>query len=527
MTRTVIKLEGDASGHIRATTQAGAATDQLTKKTTQAGAAAKRDLTPAINASRSAFAALGTQLVGIPGPLGQVAAQFGTFAVGGVATVAILGGLAAIAFAFEKLTAGAREAKKDLDALMASDPSGGLGLVGDFDQINAGYERIAKLREEMKALWRGDEARANEIAQIEAKIAGILKKHADLREKAREQGEGEARATATIATSFAEAGRAAAKAAQEVEEMMAAVMTKFDATGQRYQHTIGISDDERAAIGDRTAGAAAAAERARMLPFGTSLSASTAAPNMAALAQGDAGPGPIGSAFAGLAEGARTAGDILKGSFGPASLAMSAIFEVMRGVLQPLQPILDVFSSLLQSVGVVLGTVLAPVLRVVATVFSYVIQGVGLFIEALGKLIDKLIPDFISKAGQGIRDAGQKMQDDAKAARDSMKGAGEGAAELGEATEKAAGQVSSATSGLPAWFKIEAYRFRTASPGALGGSTGGGGGAAPVTINASMTVVQQPGEDGVALAQRVEQGFKTMWSAGRTTHLDVRFAPAV
>jgi phage-related minor tail protein len=209
-------------------------------------------------------------------------------------------------------------------------------------------------------------------------------------------------------------------------------------------------------------------------------------------------------------------GQLIQGfaSFGP----MAVVLPIINSAMESLAPVLKALMEPLKSVGRLFGAVMAPalraitpVLRIVAKAFTYVVQAIGWFIEGLGKLIDKLIPDFISKAGQGIRDAGREMQEGARAARNGM-----------DDVADAADKVSASLLNVPMAFNAALARWDIggmapgggpSTPGG-GGSHGGGGDGPGGTVNVTMNITQQPGEDGVELARRVVAGLKRMADSG-------------
>ncbi len=76
--------------------------------------------TTGTNRFRSVLSSLASQAVGTSSSVGQLGGLLGQFAVGGVITSVVLIGITAIAKAYELLSAGAREAKKNVDDLIRS-----------------------------------------------------------------------------------------------------------------------------------------------------------------------------------------------------------------------------------------------------------------------------------------------------------------------------------------------------------------------------------------------------------------------
>lgn len=159
--------------------------------------------------------------------------------------------------------------------------------------------------------------------------------------------------------------------------------------------------------------------------------------------------------------------------------ALTPVIEALAPVIQKLTPVIV---ALAQAIAPILLAVvplleqLVPPLRLLARVASYVVQALGIFIEALGRFVDKIVPDFISEAGQGLARLGQEMQDGAKAARRSLDEGLQGTAALGKAARDAAEQLHN----IPSGFKVALARFNATRPSAAtpptGGAAGGGGG---------------------------------------------------
>lgn len=251
----------------------------------------------------------------------------------------------------------------------------------------------------------------------------------------------------------------------------------------------------------------------------------------AGAAAGGAGDS-VGKAMAALTEGAAEAGNILSGSFGPQALVVAGIMEVVAGALEPLQPILDVFSRLLQAIGKVIGSALAPVLRIVAVGFSYVVQAIGWFVEGIGKFIDSIVPDWVSKVGKGLAKQGQELQESAKASRkalDETMAATESTKDLGKAMDETTDSVRTANRNLPSWYRVSRGVYGATAPMPAGGTAGAGPGVDnSVSIDtAQITVVSGgPGESPQELALKVVRGLRMLRMAGRTTDLDVMIAEA-
>jgi hypothetical protein len=151
--------------------------------------------------------------------------------------------------------------------------------------------------------------------------------------------------------------------------------------------------------------------------------------------------------------------------FGPAAMIAGAAMEVLGGVMEPLAPVIEMLKAPLAAIGRIIGVILLPVLKPLAFAFSYVMQALGWFIEGLGKVIDKLLPDWISHAGQGLAKEGQNMQDEAKRLR----------SEFGK-TADAADKLNEALRNIPTGLKVAFNRFQATAVGGTGTTGGGGGG---------------------------------------------------
>lgn len=203
----------------------------------------------------------------------------------------------------------------------------------------------------------------------------------------------------------------------------------------------------------------------------------TAMANLAAAAE-QTKLGKLGSTLGGLFSGV---GDTIKNGmtslwakFGPQGVALAAIFDVVTSAMEPLQPVIDALREPLKIIGTLIGQNLAPILKLfvpivegVAKVFTFAQQAVGYFIQALGWLIDHLVPDFISKVGQGIEQYGKDMVANSKAARaaigqelDAKVAAVESMNDLADAANK----VSASMLNVPTIFKAAARAFEVRAP---------------------------------------------------------------
>lgn len=163
---------------------------------------------------------------------------------------------------------------------------------------------------------------------------------------------------------------------------------------------------------------------------------------------------------------------------GPALSKLAAPLESVGRVLASIVvPILDALAEPLALLGKLIEILLEPlrasvqlillsikpglaalglVLKAVSWAFSFVNQAIGWFIEGLGKFIDHIVPNWISRAGKGLAEAGQKMQEDAKAMRSHT--------DKVEDSTDALAKFSSSVSNMPPIFDL-ALRRRMAALG--------------------------------------------------------------
>lgn len=143
--------------------------------------------------------------------------------------------------------------------------------------------------------------------------------------------------------------------------------------------------------------------------------------------------------------------------FGPLAAAAAVLAPVFQGLSSVVGPIL---TEPLRLLGELIGTAILPVVKLLAVplrllnvVVSYVVEGLGWFIEALGNFVDKIVPDWISKAGKGLAQLGRDMQDSARAARRNSDA-------TDEATD-AAERLAESLRNVPSGFKIQKRRFES------------------------------------------------------------------
>lgn len=161
-------------------------------------------------------------------------------------------------------------------------------------------------------------------------------------------------------------------------------------------------------------------------------------------------------------------------ALGPQALALGAVFEIMKGAMEPLRPMLEALKEPLQQIGHLFGMVLAPVVEVLSIsmtglmkAVSVVMQGFGWFVEALGWLIDKIIGWF-SDWGEKLQDWGKELQRTSKAMR-------EGTYEREAETQ--AIQAATRAINAPSGFKMALARFNATNADGASGTPATSGGA--------------------------------------------------
>lgn len=188
----------------------------------------------------------------------------------------------------------------------------------------------------------------------------------------------------------------------------------------------------------------------------------------------------------------RSAGNLLS-QFGPQALAVAVLFDIVKGALEPLQPVIDALRRPLEIVGTLIGQTLAPILELfvpivelLAIAFTYAQEATGLFIKGLGWLIDKLIGWF-TDWGDKLQAFGQDLVDNSRAAREAIRAQDEATESLRQLTEQVIGAVQG--------FKIAQFRFAATAPTGPsglpdtgGGGTPGGGGPGGTVIPTSISL---------------------------------------
>jgi hypothetical protein len=213
---------------------------------------------------------------------------------------------------------------------------------------------------------------------------------------------------------------------------------------------------------------------------------------------------------------------------------LAIIGTMFKGALEALAPTIDALRPAVEVVAKVFGAALAPIIKALFPVFKltaigatyvgqvfftvagWILKGVGVLVEGLGRFVDSIVPDWISKAGKGLAKAGQGLQDIGKGFSEGADALAEGREEirglkfdeLAGATDRLTESMTNAVQG----FKVAAYRYR-ATTGQPASSMGGGGASAglisppsaPVTVNGMsmpVTIQAAPGDDGAELYRK-------------------------
>lgn len=192
---------------------------------------------------------------------------------------------------------------------------------------------------------------------------------------------------------------------------------------------------------------------------------------------GQLGPGaqPLGGGMMSTIGSTLTKGmDQLWARMGPPGLAIAALFDIVKSALVPLQPVIDALREPLKIIGTLIGQILAPALKllvpivkVLAVALTFVTQAIGHMVQALGWFIDHLVPDFISKVGQGMEQWGKDMVAQSKAAREAL-----------GATNGFTDALRAATVNIPRALPL-AFLRQQAGMGNLVGTPGSAGGGDP------------------------------------------------
>lgn len=459
----------------------------------------------AFNAMRGSMTSLAASALQTAPGVAQLGSVIGSLAFGSVVTVGVLAGLAAITVAWRKLTEDTREAKKATDdAIAALDklaPKGteASAILSQVQVARAALSQIELQGARIGALQKaqGKDPFITDVARAET--AELLAKNAAAARALQTQirnGEDEIRRIhaagwTRLAEEQAQAEQARKAAADRAR---AAELTAMRAHSEKMAE---LARRQAAVIAPLTNATTPSVGRLVALGGVTGFGGSAAALT-------GSGPSAASQGLSLLGAAARQAAE----AFSPLALAS----RVIGASLSTLAPVIETLLMPLTMLGQLVGTLLLPVLRPVAIAFSYVTQGVGIFVEALGKFVDKIVPDWISKVGKDLASFGQKMQDDAKAARDGLNG-----------VAKAANNAADSITNMPQIFDW-ALRRRQAGSGGMPGSSGGGDG--PRTAqprNAIIVNVNNPpaGMDVDTVTRQITNGVVAGLRRGGTSELSL------
>ena len=361
------------------------------------------------------------------------------------------------------------------------------------------------------------------------------------------------------AKNFAMVGIATAEAALQFKDMWTVVdglivsfngmeVASFEAW--KAQSIVAETADAAAAAMDREAAAAARLASALGIPnvarrgFPTRLgggvtSPNITVPNVSALVPSRPGGGALDNELVG--GGGGIGGALGQGfsqiwsQMGPPALALAAVFDILKGAMEPLQPVIEMLREPLRIVGTLIGQSLAPVLELLVPVvkkaaiaFSFVTQAIGYTVQALGWFIDHLVPDFISKVGQGMEQWGKDMVANSIAARRAI-----------GATNDFTEALTAATTNIPRSLPLAYLRQQIGAGGVPGnggnngnnGGTGGGRGGGKKgddgrnneRVNffaAGAIVVHSQATDGARLLDEVDAELRRRKGSGQSVGMD-------
>lgn len=574
--RLVTELDGDISGITKATKQGAAAVADYTTKVEQSGrktsaafastGAAANKATPAINATRSAMAGLVTQAIGLPGPLGQVIAQFGTLALGGAATAGVLLGLAAIAKGWELITRTSREAKKAQEEatqrLRDLREERKLGVAGKGLLDVEAQQKVVDDLLSSSGVPRLD-ARGGALAKWETMEGGLAK----LKEAQSLLAEGQAAVfekmnAATVAglerhLDIAQAGydaqkrirdKAHAEAVAAEEEHQKVRGAQLIAFAKRAQLILATVRDTPLVPGIAPLGAS----KVGLTGLSTRLSPSTAEPDMAVLRQGFSSfkdsvrdfRGGVDDAIKGLFTGATDFRGL------GANLASSGIGFIAGKLVDGFRSLLGGVSDLERAIQRNTKALGATAEFIKGKVAAAGLTGfAGQAGTAVQDILNRIVvgeikPDVI------MRQVGGRPTpvglDWAKLIEEQLLKAGIDPAQLQELAkimgidlskltattlQQFLDQVSKVTDGLtemghalrglPQWFRSRPFAFRAAG---VTTSAGAGASSIPGSVNHYNVNVYPPaGESGAETFDRIEREAHRRAGAGRTTFFDTRY----
>lgn len=234
------------------------------------------------------------------------------------------------------------------------------------------------------------------------------------------------------------------------------------------------------------------------------------APSVSPPAVADEALGTVGQVLDDVLGELRFAFEGLLRSLGP----MAVVGEFLNGVFSALGPTIEALMIPIRNIGFLLGSTLVPILEIlqpilngVAKVFSFVIQGVGEFIKAIGKAINWLLP---GNPANGMVKMGQSMIDLAKQTRKAI--------DAGEDMTKMMNGVTASVTNMPEIFDLIARRRAAGSDNFLT--------AQHTRAGAPTVVINNPpaGMDTTAVARQVVRAITDQRRRGGYGELDLALA---
>jgi hypothetical protein len=472
----------------------GAAKVASTLQTVESGAA---KASSGLNAIRGSMTAVAASAIGAAPGVTQLASAVGMMELGAGPVIGILLGLAAIATAYDHLTAKAKEAAKTQE-----------------DAIGRLLEAARKARQGVAGQAGADRDVAQQTLDEQTPRRDALQKQLDDLKgfqdlSSKSQARALQRDLDALNASMERARQAVNQGQGQVFQAMQDARDKEDAAHEtaankalaRQQRVIAAAEKAARELADRVTAMWTQIERARPEGFGlgTTLVSLTGQPITGGLPvapaiitthmdQGNFGH-PVITPDTGRSLGGRLT-DVLQAGAGGSQLGqmvqaaaafgpLAALLPIINGAMKSLAPVVEAIMKPLEMVGELLGVIIVPVLRllepplrILAQAFSYVVEAIGWTIRALGHLIDKILPG----KQDALTNYGQELIDGAKAAR-------KGLDDVGASATAAAAAITN----MPPIFDLVLRRRMAAAGGGGGaaplppgydptGSTGGGGG---------------------------------------------------
>jgi hypothetical protein len=520
----------------RAAARAGILGSKAVKETAEAVETVARSSGRAgvgLNTLRASMTAmLASSLQTAPG-VAQVSSALGTMALGTPVIIGILAGTAAIVTGWRMMTKEAREYKKVTDEAVESIKEllkkQREGVTGKLDiGIQELNDQIAEKQRDIRriAQFEGEDSQGaamraakRDLAELIALLAAAEKERATIIKDTTKdnvdaydkQTEG-VRKLADAYRDMIEAAKQGAFATSiDPATIIAGRQTKPTASGMAVGNAMTMLGEPKVPVVDRTTAQVVArmqeerAARERQAAQ-DAISTGNLPPEgeRLPLTSGEKATGAIGAAVK-----SGPVGMIVQAAaaFGPFALLM----PVINGLMEKLAPIIEMLMEPLEIIGGLLAVQLKPILKLLmpplkllATVSSYVVEGLGGLLKALGKAINWLLP---GNPANGLVNLGKEMQAGAKEAREALKN-------VGKDVEDAGQRMAESMSSVPLRFNaaLERYQIATGATGRTASprSTGGGG----VTITGPITIVTDKNDDPRALWDKFMRGAKQAAAAG-------------